>query len=558
MAKTRRTQIKESGTTSGAKVVPETEIGNLPLNTLFPMIALVFLISLLIRLPLLPIPLERDEGEYAYIAWRWGYNELPYRDWVDQKPPGIFVVYRLAMMLPIDPVQAVHFAGALFAAASAAALFLVAVRWISGFWATFAGILFGVMSAEPSIQGVAANTELFMLFPLILSVLAFMRVVRAVDLNVPLVLLCGMLTGLAAAFKQVAAINWLFLALAWPLVSVGRNKRRTSALFASYSLAGAAVPWAALALYFSWKGALPDFVYNVLTHNVEYAGGLIWADRWGYLQRAIRHLAPTHALVWLYSFVGLASGFRSSRPRWGIVWGLWSLTSLAGVSASGYYFEHYFLQLLPWLCLSAGLGGAALEKMQLSLHLPSAVRPILLASVPLTIPTLSLAPFLFQYSPQEAVTRIYPGNQFGQMPELGKRVAEITQPKDHLFVFGAESELLFYARRASATRYIFLFPLYGPYPNIREKQVAASEEIARNKPTAALFLPNDLFFNPGTEHYFTIWTINYLKDHFVPDSWLTTNKNGEVSVAPALVGADLAHPPTNSIGILLRRSQSAR
>ena len=36
-----------------------------------------------VRAPLLPIPLERDEGEYAYIAWRLDYKELPYRDWID-------------------------------------------------------------------------------------------------------------------------------------------------------------------------------------------------------------------------------------------------------------------------------------------------------------------------------------------------------------------------------------------------------------------------------------------------------------------------------------------
>ena len=74
-----------------------------------------------VRWPLLNIPFERDEGEYAYIGWRMGLHELPYKDWVDQKPPGIFWVYRLALALPMDSVQAVHLVGALFAACSAQA-----------------------------------------------------------------------------------------------------------------------------------------------------------------------------------------------------------------------------------------------------------------------------------------------------------------------------------------------------------------------------------------------------------------------------------------------------
>ena len=68
-------------------------------------LAIIVLLTMAIRLPLLDIPLERDEGEYAYIAWRLGHHELPYRDWVDQKPPGIFWVYRLALDLPFESIS---------------------------------------------------------------------------------------------------------------------------------------------------------------------------------------------------------------------------------------------------------------------------------------------------------------------------------------------------------------------------------------------------------------------------------------------------------------------
>ena len=69
---------------------------------------LVILVSLL-RLPLLDLPLERDEGEYAYIAWRMSLGEVPYRDWFDQKPPGVFAIYFLARFLPMPEISAIHF-----------------------------------------------------------------------------------------------------------------------------------------------------------------------------------------------------------------------------------------------------------------------------------------------------------------------------------------------------------------------------------------------------------------------------------------------------------------
>jgi len=78
-------------------------------QTILVVVGLI-LIAAAVRIPLLGIPLERDEGEYAYIAWRLGHNELPYRDWVDQKPPAVFWTYRAALALPFDPIRAVHLA----------------------------------------------------------------------------------------------------------------------------------------------------------------------------------------------------------------------------------------------------------------------------------------------------------------------------------------------------------------------------------------------------------------------------------------------------------------
>ena len=156
----------------------------------------LILITAAVRIPLLNVPFERDEGEYAYIAWRLGHNELPYRDWVDQKPPAIFWVYRAALTLPLEPIRAVHFAALLFAAASGCALFLLARRLMNQFWAFMAAALFTLLSADPFAQGTAANTEVFMLLPLILAQIAFLKVADN-PRNVLLIIVCGALTGIA-------------------------------------------------------------------------------------------------------------------------------------------------------------------------------------------------------------------------------------------------------------------------------------------------------------------------------------------------------------------------
>src|SRR5205814_6414752 len=98
----------------------------------------------------------------------------------------------------------------LFSAASSCALFFLALRFMNRFWALVAAALFTLLSADPFAQGTAANTEVFMLLPLILAQIAFLK---AADnpRTVLLMIVCGALTGIAIAFKQVAAMNWFLL-----------------------------------------------------------------------------------------------------------------------------------------------------------------------------------------------------------------------------------------------------------------------------------------------------------------------------------------------------------
>src|SRR5437588_10988517 len=71
-------------------------------------------VACLLRWPIADVPLERDEGEYAYIAQRWRLGELPYRDSFDQKPPGAFAAYAVFFRLFGESVAAIHWGTQLY------------------------------------------------------------------------------------------------------------------------------------------------------------------------------------------------------------------------------------------------------------------------------------------------------------------------------------------------------------------------------------------------------------------------------------------------------------
>jgi hypothetical protein len=171
-----------------------------------------------------------------------------------------------------------------------------------------------------------------------------------------------------------------------------------------------------------------------------------------------------------------------------------------------------------------------------------------------------LWPFLFKYTPAESVRKIYPGDFFAEMPEFARRIESLTPPEKPVFIFGAEPELLFYARRPSATRYIFLFPLYGPYGSVREKQTAAAIEIEHARPSTAVYLPNALFFVSGTDQYFTQWSMSYLQENFYADTWLIADEFSAArieSVAPGREADPLTAGEQRIGAILVRKLISA-
>jgi 4-amino-4-deoxy-L-arabinose transferase-like glycosyltransferase len=512
-----------------------------------------------VRVPLLPLPLERDEGEYAYIAWRLAHNELPYRDWVDQKPPAIFYVYRFALSLPFEPVRAIHFVGLLFAAASVCAVFLLGLRFMHRFWAWLGAALFTVLGVDPLVQGTAANTELFMVCPLIFSQIAFLAAARKSGGNLPLMVLAGALTGIAFMFKQVAIMNWFFLIAMYPVFAGGEKRWRAAVSFVVWSATGLLGVLGLVVVYFRTRGGLTEFVDNVFVHNLEYIGVVGVSARLEYCWGTLTSLARTETIVWAFAVAGLIWLLTSGRVRWSLFLAAWLITSAIGVSASGYFFPHYFQQVLPALALAATAGAEWFAGFKFWRILPLWSRRAALSLTLAALPLLTLWPFLTIYSSAEAVRKIYPGDFFDEMPEFARRMESVTPPEARVFVFGAEPELLFYAHRCSATRYIFLFPLYGPYSNTRARQMDAAAEIERAQPSTAVYLPNLLFFVSNTDQYFTQWSVSYLQENFLADTCLIADELGHTRFVNAATGgeSDCFRGDQEPIGVIFVRKPAS-
>jgi hypothetical protein len=296
--------------------------------------------------------------------------------------------------------------------------------------------------------------------------------------------------------------------------------------------AGGLAVWGAILLWFWSRGALAPALDAILFHNLAYASDLTRAERWGALQFFVPPLLPSQGAAWVLAAIGLvALALRRDRFPALFLGGFAAVNALA-VSASGFYFPHYFQQVLPAV---AALAAAAIAGAH-------AVPPrwrVAGGSALAIAPLLVVAIGFWRISPAEATRRIYPGNAFEAIPALAAELASQTAPDDRVFVFGAEPELLFHARRVSATRYIFLFPVFNAFRDAEARQAEVITEVLGARPAAIVWMPLQSFFGRGRPQRLTEWTTAHIDAHYRLAAYATTDAGGRSEVRRVAPGEDV-------------------
>src|SRR5205807_6764166 len=93
--------------------------------------ALVFGLVIAVRIRLLDIPLERDEGEYAYAGQLMLQGIPPYTLAYSMKFPGTYASYALIMSIFGQTIFGIHFGLLLVNAATIALIFFLGRRLIN-------------------------------------------------------------------------------------------------------------------------------------------------------------------------------------------------------------------------------------------------------------------------------------------------------------------------------------------------------------------------------------------------------------------------------------------
>jgi 4-amino-4-deoxy-L-arabinose transferase-like glycosyltransferase len=139
------------------------------------LVGLTILFVVVVRVRLREMPLERDEGEYAYAGQLILQGIPPYREVYNMKLPGTYAAYALIMAVFGQTPSGIHFGLALVNAASIVLMFLLGRKLLDDIAGVAAAVAFALLSLSPSVLGLAGHATHFVALAALGGILLLLR-----------------------------------------------------------------------------------------------------------------------------------------------------------------------------------------------------------------------------------------------------------------------------------------------------------------------------------------------------------------------------------------------
>jgi hypothetical protein len=508
------------------------------------------------RWQLLDVPLDRDEGAFGVVGQAILRGELPYRDVLDHKPPGVFYLYALALEVFPATARGVHQFLLVWNAATLVFVALVARRVGGRICGYAAAWFYAWLGVSPSVHGFAATSENLMLLPMMLSIYLALGGTGAGRRTVALVV-SGALGAAACWIKQPAAIA-LFVVPLWLLASHGRAGRSRALRELGLWISGGITTSVAIVLPFILAGVGFEFFYWSFTHSLLYAG--VSGVPVGELirARAFDLLPDLGVPLALALLAGL--GLRRVGHPHGWFASLFLALSLLACAHSPRLYGHYFSQLVPALSVAAGLGIGVLDGFRRRLWIGAAWLPLAIALLAPLVMVSARPWYWIRPDPvRVSVERLGPQG-FSAAPEIASYLVERTDRDASIFVYGSEPQIAFLAQRRLATPFVMLYPLNGPWARASEFQARAWTALETTPPEYLIIVrnPRSLLRLPDTDPFFSE-RIQRLSDRAYRTEALVIREDaGSLRLIPVHETMDLAAMRPRTLFVVQRLDERAR
>ncbi len=469
-------------------------------------LALVVLAAGLIRVRLLNVPFERDEGEYAYAGQLILSGVPPYTQLYTQKLPGTHLVYALSMAIFGQTIAGARVALLLATSATCLGVFLLGRRFLPARHAVAGAAAYALLSLSTEMLGPFGHATHFVA---LFGVFGLLALASAIERGGELRYFgSGFLLGIGILMKQHGVV-FLACTAVWIAVAPSARKARSLASL----LLGVLAPFGLLGAWLLLSESLGSFWFWVVRYAVSYGTMQGLTEGWENFVFATSRIVPQAALLWLLAACGaglLLTRRFSRQTRWRL--GALLVLSFLGVCPGLYFREHYFLLFLPAAAL---LIAAAVEVAAAVRSVGSWLAPTLLL-LACGQALWAQREILFRAAPEDVSRLVYGPDLFPESVEIGRYLRAHTAPDDTLVVFGSEPQIFFYARRRSATGFVFVYPLMQRHRDTRRLQETMVREVESRRPAYAVLVktPTSWLERPDSDHFMQDWAVQHLGERY--------------------------------------------
>lgn len=419
-------------------------------------------------------PLIRDEGEYAYAAQRLVQGEMPYENSFVQKPPMVIYSYLLADLLAPQVFWSSRLLAGVFMALATVLLGFIARREFGKGFALPAMWLMTPMVLLPGVDQFTANTEMFLLLPM-LGFFAVYCQGRRQGHPPKYWFAAGLLATTTLLYKYTALPLVLLVFAVWSVERwrTTKNVKSFAQCWGAALLGGSLAAAAELGMFLLHDGGATLWDCTV-TFNRHYVA----SDNFSWYGITLK-LKSFWASWWILFLLGGAA-FLKPLPR---LW-FWAAAFVCAVVATGAsYYGQYYLLLMPFWALLAVTGIHALAEL-ISRKSTLSLRQIRfgLTALALVLVLLPDLPWLTLSRETFAAGKFANRSVFVESAIVSRRVAELSSPSDYVWVAASEPQILYYARRKSPTRHITVYELVIRSPMLPQYQAETIRAVQEHPP----------------------------------------------------------------------------
>jgi len=311
----------------------------------YPLLAIILVLGFIQRIPSIFGYLGGDEAIIAYYSLRILQGSILYRDLFDTKPPGLFFIVALIFWIFGNNIIIPRIFSMLVSCFTGIPLFFIGKKIRNTITGLAAALLF-VFDPLSLKTGIVIHVGSTMVFFMVVSV--YFYTLTDKNKQSSLFFLVGVFIGISTIIKQPGILILPVILLDLYLKKKTYKSFLKSIVCISCGTITAIFPFV---LYFLFTNALDQAVFALILFNLLFSKGMTTFAKF---HNFFYYVFLRNPFIWIIGCVGLLFAYKSTK-NWNFLITGWFILSLLAIMSLKTPWDHYYLQVVPPLCLSCSI-----------------------------------------------------------------------------------------------------------------------------------------------------------------------------------------------------------